>query len=218
MRVEYPQSADDVPAMLEENPDAVLIDLDTDPESALELVENICVQSAATVMVYSRKPIPSCWFAACAPGRASFFPCRWLGIDCGSAGAGLGAAPAGADKKTSGKLLAFHGRQGRRRASPRWRCNFAVSLAQESGQKTVLIDLDLPLGDAALNLGIAAEFSTVDACRSTDRLDARFLAQLLVKHSSGVSVLAAPGSFSSSRQALKPWTGCSTWRGRNSMT
>ena len=33
-------------------------------------------------------------------------------------------------------------------------CNFAVALAQESGKKTLLIDLDLPLGDAALNLGI----------------------------------------------------------------
>jgi len=29
-------------------------------------------------------------------------------------------------------------------------CNFAVELAQESGRSTLLIDLDLPLGDAAL--------------------------------------------------------------------
>ena len=74
-------------------------------------------------------------------------------------------------------------------------CNFAVALAKESGQKTLLIDLDLPLGDAALNLGIVAEFSTIDALQAADRLDARFLSQLLVKHSSGVWVLAAPGKF-----------------------
>jgi pilus assembly protein CpaE len=74
-------------------------------------------------------------------------------------------------------------------------CNFAVALAQESGKKTLLIDLDLPLGDAALNLGIVAEFSAIDALQSVDRLDARFLSQLLVKHSSGVWVLAAPGKF-----------------------
>ena len=59
----------------------------------------------------------------------------------------------------------------------------------------MLIDLDLPLGDAALNLGIAAEFSTIDALQAGTRLDSRFLSQLLVKHSSGVSVLAAPGKF-----------------------
>jgi MinD-like ATPase involved in chromosome partitioning or flagellar assembly len=42
-------------------------------------------------------------------------------------------------------------------------CNFAVALAQEPGQKTLLIDLDLPFGDAALNLGVISEFSTIDA-------------------------------------------------------
>jgi pilus assembly protein CpaE len=74
-------------------------------------------------------------------------------------------------------------------------CNFAVALAQESGESTLLIDLDLPLGDAALNLGIVAEYSTVNALEAADRLDSRFLSGLLVKHSSGVSLLAAPGRF-----------------------
>jgi pilus assembly protein CpaE len=44
-------------------------------------------------------------------------------------------------------------------------------------------------------MGITAEFSTIDALNAVERLDARFLAQLLVKHSSGVWVLAAPGRF-----------------------
>jgi pilus assembly protein CpaE len=74
-------------------------------------------------------------------------------------------------------------------------CNFAVALAKDTGEKTLLIDLDLPLGDAALNMGITAEFSTIDALNSVERLDGRFLDQLLVKHSSGVWVLAAPGRF-----------------------
>jgi pilus assembly protein CpaE len=74
-------------------------------------------------------------------------------------------------------------------------CNFAVALGQESGQSTLLIDLDLPLGDAALNLGIQAEYSTINALQDVSRMDASFLAKLLVKHSSGVFVLAAPGKF-----------------------
>jgi pilus assembly protein CpaE len=74
-------------------------------------------------------------------------------------------------------------------------CNFAVALAKESGERTLLIDLDLPLGDAALNLGITAEFSGIDALQQVDRLDGKFLDQLLVKHSSGLWVLAAPGRF-----------------------
>jgi pilus assembly protein CpaE len=93
-----------------------------------------------------------------------------------------------------------------------------VALAKESGQKTLLIDLDLPLGDAALNMGITAEFSTIDALHSAERLDARFLDQLLVKHSSGVWVLAAPGRFLQYQASTTPSTGCCTWRGRSSRT
>jgi pilus assembly protein CpaE len=59
----------------------------------------------------------------------------------------------------------------------------------------LLIDLDLPLGDAALNLGLTAEYSTVSALQESARLDASFLAKLLVKHDSGLYVLAAPGKL-----------------------
>ena len=74
-------------------------------------------------------------------------------------------------------------------------CNFAVSLAQESKQNTLFIDLDLPLGDAALNLGISSEYSTFNALQNYTRLDTNFLSKLLVKHSSGLAVLGAPGKF-----------------------
>src|SRR6202021_553404 len=65
----------------------------------------------------------------------------------------------------------------------------------DKSQKTLLIDFDLPLGDAALILGVLAEFSTIDALDASERLDGRFLSQLLVEHSSGVWLLAAPGRF-----------------------
>jgi pilus assembly protein CpaE len=42
-------------------------------------------------------------------------------------------------------------------------CNLAISIGQESAQSTLLIDLGLPMGDAALNLGIVTEFSTDNA-------------------------------------------------------
>jgi len=73
--------------------------------------------------------------------------------------------------------------------------NFAVALAQESGQKTLLIDFGLPLGDVAINLGITAEYSTAHALRDPSRLDTKFLDTLLTTHSSELSVLAAPNGF-----------------------
>ncbi len=97
-------------------------------------------------------------------------------------------------KKVGGRLEVFLGAKGGDGVTT-LACNFAVSLAQESSQSTLLIDLDLPLGDAALNLGVAAEYSTINALQNASRLDSSFLSKLLVKHSSGVSVLAAPGKF-----------------------
>jgi len=58
-----------------------------------------------------------------------------------------------------------------------------------------LIDLNLPLGDVAINLGIKAQYSIVTAFQNSRRLDAHFLSGLLVQHSSGLFVLAAPSEL-----------------------
>jgi pilus assembly protein CpaE len=97
-------------------------------------------------------------------------------------------------RKTIGRLLVFLGAKGGAGVTT-LASNFAVSLAKESGKSTLLIDLDLPLGDAALGLGITAQYSTVNALQNFNRLDSTFLSTLLTKHSSGLSVLAAPGKF-----------------------
>ena len=73
--------------------------------------------------------------------------------------------------------------------------SFAVSLAEQSGQRTLLIDLNLPLGDAALNLGVKSLYSTINAFENTSRLDAHFLSSLLVKHNSGLFVLSGPSEM-----------------------
>ena len=52
----YPSSLDEFAKLLKQRYDVIVIDLDSDPESALELVESACAKSAATVMVYSEKP------------------------------------------------------------------------------------------------------------------------------------------------------------------
>jgi pilus assembly protein CpaE len=97
-------------------------------------------------------------------------------------------------KKVTGKSFVFLGAKGGAGVTTA-ACNFAVSLAKATKRTTLLIDLDLPLGDAALNLGIANEFSTLDALRGFERLDPTFLMELVVRHSSGLYLLGAPGHF-----------------------
>lgn len=192
----YPPSLDDVPKLLEQHYDVIIIDLDSHPEYALELVESICAKGAATVMVYSMKADSELLVHCMRAGAREFLTLPFSQSTMAEALVRASARrPAmRAPKKASGRLLVFLGAKGGDGATT-LACNFAVSIAKESGQSTLLIDLDLPLGDAGLNLGVVAEYSTINALQNSARLDSSFLSKLLVKHSSGVSVLAAPGKF-----------------------
>jgi len=95
-------------------------------------------------------------------------------------------------KKPDGRLHVFFGAKGGTGVTT-VASNFALSLARESGQKTLMIDLDMPFGDTALGLGLNAPYSVADALQNHMRLDANFLSRLLITHESGLAVLAAPG-------------------------
>lgn len=198
----YPPSLDDVPRLLEQNYDVIIIDLDSDPEYALDLVESICVNGVATVMVYSAKADSELLVRCMRAGAREFLTTPFApGVMAEALVRAsvrrptirpvvAAAAPVG--KKTEGRFLVFLGAKGGAGVTT-MACNFAVSLAQESGLNTLLIDLDLPFGSAAIDLGITAEYSTLNALQNSARLDASFLSRLVVKHSSGLSVLASPG-------------------------
>jgi pilus assembly protein CpaE len=192
----YPATLDEVPRLLELRNDVIIIDLDSNPEFALELVESICANGSATVMVYSSKPDPELLVRCMRAGAREFLspPFERSSMAEAMVRAASRRSVVRLPRKTGGRLLVFLGAKGGAGVTT-LACNFAVSLAQESGQSTLLIDLDLPLGDAALNLGIVTEYSTVNALQDAGRLDGSFLNKLLTKHSSGVFVLAAPGKF-----------------------
>jgi len=194
----YPADLDEVPKLLDQQYDVIIIDLDTNPEYALELVESLCANGSATVMVFSSKPDSEMLVRCMRAGAREFLTPPFAHATMAEALVRAAARrPASrTQKKTRGKLLVFLGAKGGAGVTT-LACNFAVALAQDSGQSTLLIDLDLPLGDAALNLGIIAEYSTVNALQDYNRLDQALLEKLLVKHSSGVWVLAAPGRFPS---------------------
>jgi pilus assembly protein CpaE len=191
----YPE-LDEVPRMLEDNYDVVIVDLDSNPEYALDLVETICSTGSPTVMVYSAHTDSELLVRCMRAGAREFLtqPFSAGTIAEAMVRASVRRPTARPAKKTAGRLFVFLGAKGGSGVTT-LACNFAVSLAAESGQNTLLIDLHLPLGDAALDLGITAQYSTVNALQNASRLDSNFLSRLLTKHSSGLSVLAAPGKF-----------------------
>jgi pilus assembly protein CpaE len=193
----YPSSLKDVPRILGEKPfDAVIIDLESDVEYALELVEFIASNSTTTVMVYASRLESTLMVRAMRAGAREFLadPIDASGLSDALMRAGSRRLGSRTQKKQGGKLLVFLGGKGGSGVTT-VACNFAVAMVQECGQSAVLIDLDLPLGDAALSLGLTTQFSTADALQNADRMDTNFFSKLLATHSSGLPVLAAPGRF-----------------------
>lgn len=72
--------------------------------------------------------------------------------------------------------------------------NLAVLLAKWYGQ-TALIDMRAAASDLAGLLDVKPEHHLADLCRNVNRLDANMFQQSLVRHASGVQVLAAPSKF-----------------------
>ena len=192
----YPE-LDELSRMIEQRYDVVLVDLDANPGYALDLIESICGESCATVMVYSAQTDPE-WMIRCMRAGAREFlaqPFTVAVIEEALIRASARHSRAPTSKKARGALSVFLGSKGGSGVTT-LACNFALLLARESSQTILLIDLDLPLGDAALGLGIAASYSTVDALENFSRLDSTFLSKLLVQYSPWLSVLPAPGKFS----------------------
>ena len=95
------------------------------------------------------------------------------------------AAPA-----TTGQVFAFIGAKGGV-GTTTTAVNVATVLAKLSKSPTLLADLHLAYGDAAVFLGAEPRFSLLDALENMHRLDAEFLKSLVVKTASGLELLAS---------------------------
>lgn len=199
----YP-GIDDLSA-LEASYDVAIVDLDTDPEQGLDLVEAACGQDkGVTVIACSRRSDPELLVRCMRAGAREFLSDPVLGTSVAEAlvRASARRQEISRRKKTGGKLLLFVGAKGGSGVTT-VASNFAVALARESGNRVVFADLNLQLGDAALSLGVESQFSTLDALKNASRLDSEFMSTLLVKHGSGLFVLPAPDQYAPAAPPLE---------------
>jgi pilus assembly protein CpaE len=93
--------------------------------------------------------------------------------------------------RRNGKVLAFFSPKGGS-GSTTVVTNVGIELHRLTGKKTLLVDLDLELGEIASLLGVRPRFNFVDLVRNIHRMDADLLSSYIEGHKSGVQVLSAP--------------------------
>lgn len=103
------------------------------------------------------------------------------------------AGRAQAPVKPGGQLIAVFSLRGGTGVSS-LAANLAVSLAQMFEVQVPLVDLSLENGTASLLLDLAPKFTLVTMAQEENALDDDLLDQYLIRHASGVRLLAAPAT------------------------
>jgi pilus assembly protein CpaE len=195
----FPGNAGELAQLLQQTYNVVLFNVDCDRDLAFELAENLSANPRTYVMAYSSRSDMKMAVHLMRAGAREFFttPVDPAEIAAAMQRATEYFATTTQEPKSVSRLFVFMGTKGGCGVTT-LAANFALALAQESDGKTLLIDFGLPLGDAAINLGIKNEFSVASALQFPERLDPRMLATMVVKHSTGLSVLASPSEFTDS--------------------
>jgi pilus assembly protein CpaE len=196
--ISFPLDLEEQPKAVSERYEVVILDVDSDPDYVFALVEKISANNSVYVMVYSAEPDVKQAVRFMRAGARDYFTLPFSPAEISSALARAAVHPPTAQAapvKTNGQIMVFLGAKGGCGVTS-IAANFALLVAQETAQSTLLIDFGLPLGDAGINLGMnTATYSTGNALQDLSRLDSRFLNSLIEKHTSGLSVLAAPNDF-----------------------
>jgi pilus assembly protein CpaE len=95
---------------------------------------------------------------------------------------------------TRGRLIAVRGTKGGV-GTTAIAVNLAVAIQRQTRQTVALVDGHFFGGDVPVALNLSPNRTVVDLLPSLDRLDDDLLTTTLVKHTTGVSVLAAPTEF-----------------------
>jgi pilus assembly protein CpaE len=200
----FPAKVEELAQLLPKTYSVVLFNADCDRNLAFDLAEKLTANPHTYVMAYSSRSDTKMAVHVMRAGAREFFttPVDPAEISAAMDRAAAHYAATAPKTKTDSRLFVFMGTKGGCGVTT-LAANFALALAQESEGNTLLIDFGLPLGDAAINLGIKTEYSVVSALQLTDRLDARLLTQLVVKHNTGLSVLASPSEFTDSTTSLE---------------
>ena len=177
-------------------PDLVIVDIRGDASSAMATIERLRADvQGAGIFAIALTADPDLILQSMRAGANEFF--AWPPSDETFHGAirrtaarretTQGARPAAT-------TLVFFGAKGGA-GTTTMAVNCGVELARLSKRSTVIVDLKPGLGEVALFLGVRPRYSLLDAIDNLHRLDREFLRELVVKHKSGLEILAGSDQF-----------------------
>ncbi len=176
--------------------DVMIVDVRRDATSAMGVIERLRAASAtAGIFAVASEADPNLILQAMRAGANEFF--TWPPQDETFQGA-IRRSAARRETAHGGSpaatTLVFFGAKGGA-GTTTVAVNCGVELARLSKRATVIIDLKPGLGEVALFLGVRPRFSVLDAIDNLHRLDREFMRELVVKHKSGLEILAGSDQF-----------------------
>ena len=187
-------------------PDLVVVDIRSDASSGMAAIERLRAGSATlAIFAIAAAAEPDLILQAMRAGANEFFP--WNAGDGTSAGRSTEESFHGAVRRAAARreaasasnkqpcvTQAFLGAKGGA-GTTTVAVNSGVELARLTKRPTLVVDMKACLGEVALFLGVRPRFTVLDAVENLHRLDKDFLKELVVKHKSGLDILAGSEQF-----------------------
>jgi pilus assembly protein CpaE len=177
-------------------PDIIFVDGRVDLDESLRAVERLRAEHPVAVILFmAAEANPDLILHAMRAGANEFFAWprgRRAPADAlPRAASRRAASPAG---RQESKTLVFFGSKGGA-GTTTLAVNFGVDVARLRKRPTLIVDLKQGLGEVTLFLGVRSRYTLIDALDNMHRLDSEFMRELVVKHKSGVEILAGSDLF-----------------------
>jgi pilus assembly protein CpaE len=176
-------------------PDLVVVDVRHNA-GAMEKMERLrAADAGVAIFAVAVEPNPDLIVRAMRAGANEFFtwppaePAFHEAIDRTAARRETSAGP-----RRQGTSIVFFGVKGGC-GTTTLAVNCGVELARQTKRSAVIVDLKSGLGEVGLFLGVRSRYTLLDAIDNLHRLDGEFLRELVVKHKSGLDILAGSDQF-----------------------
>jgi pilus assembly protein CpaE len=177
-------------------PDIVMVDGRTDLDGSMQAVERLrASHPVAAIFFMADEANPDLILRAMRAGANEFFawPPSRSALDeaLQRTVARRAQSPTGRPDSTT---IVFFGAKGGA-GTTTFAVNTGVDIARLKKRPTLVVDLKPGLGEVTLFLGVRSRYTLLDALDNLHRLDNEFMRELVVKHKSGLEILAGSDLF-----------------------